>query len=101
MGHANAYNFINEHPDSINFGDLAVAMNDGVAESRVYIIDYPASNHNGAGTLSFADGHAEPRKWLDTRTTPPVKNRSMPLVVPSPGNKDMIYLSSKASVAVR
>jgi len=25
----------------------------------------------------------------------------MPLVVPSPGNKDMIYLSSKASVAVR
>lgn len=101
MGHANAYNFINEHPDSINFGDLAVAMNDGVAESRVYIIDYPASNHNGAGTLSFADGHAEPRKWMDTRTTPPVKNRSMPLVVPSPGNKDMIYLSSKASVAVR
>ena len=96
-----SYNFINEHPDSINFGDLAVAMNDGVAPSRIYIIDYPASNHNGAGTLSFADGHAEPRKWLDERTTPPVTNKSMRLVVPSGNNKDMIYMSSKASIAKR
>ena len=101
MGHSNAYNFINEHPDSINFGDLAVAMNDGVAPTRIYIIDYPASNHNGADTISFADGHAEPRKWFDKRTTPPVKNKSIPLVVPSPHNKDMVYLSSKASVAKR
>ena len=53
MGTSNAYNFINEHPDSINFGDLAVAMNDGVEPTRIYIIDYPASNHNGAGTTLF------------------------------------------------
>ena len=101
MGHSNAYNFINEHPDSINFGDLAVAMNDGVAHTRIYIIDYPASNHNGAGTISFADGHVEPHKWLDERTTPPVKNKSIPLVVPSAHNQDMVYMSSKASVAKR
>ena len=101
MGTSNAYNFINEHPDSINFGDLAVAMNDGVATTRIYIIDYPASNHNGAGTISFADGHVEPHKWLDERTTPPVKNKSIPLVVPSAHNQDMVYMSSKASVAKR
>ena len=101
MGTSNAYNFINEHPDSINFGDLAVAMNDGVAPTRIYIIDYPASNHNGAGTLSFADGHAEPHKWHDERTTPPVTNKSMRLVVPSAHNKDMIFMSSKASIAKR
>ena len=83
------------------FFDLAVAINDGVATTRIYIIDYPASNHNGAGTLSFADGHAEPRKWLDERTTPPVTNKSMRLVVPSGNNKDMIYMSSKASIAKR
>ena len=29
MGPANAFVFVDEHPDSINFGDLAVAMNDG------------------------------------------------------------------------
>ena len=101
MGHSNAYNFINEHPDSINFGDLAVAMNDGVAPTRIYIIDYPASNHNGAGTISFADGHAESHKWIDERTTPLVTNKSIPLVVPSAHNQDMVYMSSRASVAKR
>ena len=99
MGPSDAYTFITEHPDSINFGDLAVAMNDGAPLSSVYVIDYPASNHNGAGTISFSDGHAEPHKWLDERTTPPVKNKTIPLVVPSPNNKDMIYMSSKASIA--
>jgi prepilin-type processing-associated H-X9-DG protein len=32
-----------------------------------------ASRHNGAATLSFADGHAEIKKWLDPRTRAPVK----------------------------
>ena len=74
-------------------------MNDNIALSRIHIIDYPASNHNGAGTISFADGHAETRKWRDSRTTPPVRNKSIPLVVPSPNNMDMAFLSSKASVS--
>ena len=100
MGHSNAYNFITEHPDSINFGDLAVAMNDNISLDRIHIIDYPASNHNGSGTISFADGHVESRKWLDARTTPPVSNKSIPLVVPSPNNMDMVFLSSKSSVRI-
>ena len=98
MGYSEAYVFINEHPDSVNFADLAVAMNDGIPSASIKIIDYPASNHNGAGSLSFADGHAEMHKWLDERTTLPVQNRSMPLVVPSPGNLDMVYMSSHASI---
>jgi prepilin-type N-terminal cleavage/methylation domain-containing protein/prepilin-type processing-associated H-X9-DG protein len=98
MGHSQAFVFIDEHPDGINFGDLAVAMNDGIAQSSIYIIDYPASTHNGAGGLSFADGHAEVHKWVDPRTRVPWKNASMALRVPSPNNKDMIYLSERASV---
>ncbi|MBX3731173.1 MAG: type II secretion system protein [Verrucomicrobiae bacterium] len=98
MGHSEAFVFIDEHPDGINFGDFAVAMNDGVAPTRIHIIDYPASTHNGAGGLSFADGHAEVHRWLDPRTRPPVQNRSMQLVVPSPRNVDMIYLSQHASI---
>lgn len=98
MGPSKAYVFIDEHPDSINFADFAVAMNDGVAPTRIYIIDYPASTHNGSGGLSFADGHAEVHKWLDPRTKLPVKNQSMPLVVPSPRNLDMVYMSERASI---
>src|SRR5262245_43695593 len=35
MGPSRAYVFIDEHPDSINFGDLAVAMNDGLPPQRI------------------------------------------------------------------
>ncbi|HMO65905.1 MAG TPA: prepilin-type N-terminal cleavage/methylation domain-containing protein [Verrucomicrobiota bacterium] len=98
MGHAQAFVFIDEHPDGINFGDFAVAMNDGVPPARVHIIDYPASSHHGAGGLSFADGHAEIKKWLDARTRPPVQHRPLQLVVPSPGNVDMLHLSARASI---
>jgi prepilin-type N-terminal cleavage/methylation domain-containing protein/prepilin-type processing-associated H-X9-DG protein len=98
MGASRAYVFIDEHPDSINFGDLAVAMNDGLPPTRIYIIDYPASTHSGAGGLSFADGHAEIHKWVDSRTKPAWKNQSLPLVVPSPRNNDMVWLSERASI---
>ena len=62
------------------------------------MIDDPASNHNRAGGLSFADGHAEIHKWRYDRTMLPVKNQSMTLVVPSPGNVDMVFMSEHASI---
>ena len=31
-------------------------------------VDLPASYHNGACGFSFADGHAEIKKWLDSTT---------------------------------
>ncbi len=98
MGASQAYVFIDEHPDGINYGDFAVSMNDGLAASGVYIIDYPASNHNGAGGMSFGDGHAEVHKWVDPRTIKPVVLKPMTLVVPSPGNRDMIFMSEHASI---
>jgi prepilin-type N-terminal cleavage/methylation domain-containing protein/prepilin-type processing-associated H-X9-DG protein len=99
MGHTQAYVFIDEHPDSINYGDFAVAMNDGVAPTRIYIIDVPASYHNGAGGISFADGHAEVHKWLDPRTREPITGNYMwGSVQPSPNNRDMIYMSDHASI---
>lgn len=98
MGHSKAYVFIDEHPDSINFGDFAVAMNDGIPPTRVFIIDYPSSSHGGAGGLSFADGRAEIKRWRDPRTMPPYRNQSLNLVVPSPNNQDMVFMSEHASV---
>ena len=37
MGPSKAYVFIDEHPDSINYGDFAVAMNDGAPPSAIMI----------------------------------------------------------------
>ena len=76
IGYSRAYVMIDEHPDSINYGDFAVAMNDGLPDARIYMIDVPASYHNGAGGLSFADGHAEIHKWRDVNSKIPVLKRT-------------------------
>lgn len=96
VGSSQLYVLLDEHPDSINAGGFANMMVEAPAQAR--IIDYPASYHNKAAGLSFADGHAEIRKWQDPRTVQPVKFYEMPLNVASPNNKDMVWLSERTSV---
>ena len=50
------------------------------------IIDYPASSHNGACGISFADGRAEIKKSRNARTKATVHyaDNSLSLNVPSP-----------------
>jgi prepilin-type N-terminal cleavage/methylation domain-containing protein/prepilin-type processing-associated H-X9-DG protein len=62
---SSAWVFIDEREDSINDGYFGVAV-----DKQYAIIDYPASYHNGAGGLTFADGHAEYHKWVEPTTTP-------------------------------
>ncbi|HOY58725.1 MAG TPA: type II secretion system protein [Verrucomicrobiota bacterium] len=94
--------FVDEHPDSINNGAFGVWMADPANPSRAYIFDYPASSHNGACGFSFADGHAEIRKWFDARTKAPVKyNNWLTLGVESPNNHDMVWLSEHTSAPDR
>ena len=61
---ANTWVTIEENPDSINDGWFVVNVTKG-NPSTLQWVDYPASYHNNAGGLSFADGHAEIRKWRD------------------------------------
>ena len=37
----------------------------GLVSGQEYWRELPGSYHNGVGSLSFADGHAEPHKWLE------------------------------------
>jgi prepilin-type N-terminal cleavage/methylation domain-containing protein/prepilin-type processing-associated H-X9-DG protein len=99
-GPAQCYVLLDEHPDGINAGGFANMMVETPAAAR--IIDFPASYHNGAAGISFADGHAEIRKWVDARTRPPVKNNGqLTLNVASPNNQDMIWLSDRTSSRTR
>jgi len=91
------YVLLDEHPDGINAGGFANQMVESLGAAK--IIDYPASFHNGAAGLSFADGHAEIKKWLDARTKPPPKyNNNLQLNVPSPNNLDMVWLAERTSI---
>jgi prepilin-type N-terminal cleavage/methylation domain-containing protein/prepilin-type processing-associated H-X9-DG protein len=73
LGAVNTWVLLDECPDSINDSFFAVQMQPG--GSAVWT-DVPASTHNGAGGFSFADGHAEIKKWLDGNTKAPVRRLS-------------------------
>lgn len=100
-GPATTFLLLDEREDSINDGLFGVSM-DGFPDNPAVtkIVDYPSSYHNGAGGLNFADGHAEIRRWLDPRTTPPPK-RDVHLPIswstPSPGNRDVRWLQERAT----
>jgi prepilin-type N-terminal cleavage/methylation domain-containing protein/prepilin-type processing-associated H-X9-DG protein len=55
--------FGEEHPDSINDAGMAVQIADYRAGTGFWV-DIPSNLHNGAGSFSFADGHAEIHKWV-------------------------------------
>jgi prepilin-type N-terminal cleavage/methylation domain-containing protein/prepilin-type processing-associated H-X9-DG protein len=95
-GSSQMYVMLDEHPDSINAGGYANQMVESAGAAR--IIDYPASYHNRAAGISFADGHTEIKKWLDPRTVQPVKFYDMPLNVASPNNVDVIWLAERTTV---
>jgi prepilin-type N-terminal cleavage/methylation domain-containing protein/prepilin-type processing-associated H-X9-DG protein len=57
--------FIDESPGTINDGFFVC---DPVANPSVWV-DLPAAYHNGAGGISFADGHAEIKRWRDGKVS--------------------------------
>lgn len=61
---------LEEHPDSID--DALFITRVGETLASAYWVNLPGSNHDGAGTISFVDGHAVLKRWLDRRTAPPV-----------------------------
>ena len=65
---AQTFVFVDECPDSINDDFFSVLMAPNSSWS-----DNPASTHNGGGGFSFADGHAEIKKWVDQNSLAPVQ----------------------------
>ena len=91
--------FLDEREDSINDGEFVVGMFGYPDQPSAWkIVDFPASYHNKAGGLSFADGHSEIRKWRDPRTMPRLMPGSgLPLNVPSPNNQDVFWLMDRTT----
>lgn len=65
-GPAMVFSVLDEHADSIN--DYLFLEDPGYAAGSERWRDLPASYHNGAACISFADGHAESHKWQDAGT---------------------------------
>jgi prepilin-type N-terminal cleavage/methylation domain-containing protein/prepilin-type processing-associated H-X9-DG protein len=83
---------IDEHADSINDGYFI----NGFSVNQWG--DIPASYHNGAGGLTFADGHAEIRKWLSRTTKIPVKYSYGTMTFDAAGRLDFNWLQERAAL---
>jgi prepilin-type N-terminal cleavage/methylation domain-containing protein/prepilin-type processing-associated H-X9-DG protein len=81
--------FLDEHPDSISTISFWTSPTTGSASK---LVSFPGSQHKGAATLSFADGHAKSQRWVDPRTRPPVTRRNDLAETDSPHNPDVAWL---------
>ena len=90
---------IDEHPDSINDAACAVRMA-RPGDRSAQIIDFPASYHNGAAGLSFADGHSEIHRWVGSKIKAPVRyNNNLALnVAAGDSTVDIIWWSENTTV---
>ncbi|MGH7970944.1 MAG: type II secretion system protein [Limisphaerales bacterium] len=88
---SNFYTFIEEHPDTINDGYFMNQWDD------IKWGNLPASYHDGAGNISWADGHIERHRWLANTIRPPVKGGAGGGFVPNP-DSDYLWLRERTSV---
>ena len=84
--------FIDEHPDSINDGYFLVRSDVNRAARWT---DLPASYHNQAGGLAFADGHAEVHKWRDQNTLKPIERTDLNHDIQAPGSVDVDWIQQR------
>lgn len=63
--------FIDNHPETTRERQFAI---DAYPDRPFHgFIHFPGSLHNGSGTLDFADGHAEAKRWRDPDLKFPVR----------------------------
>jgi prepilin-type N-terminal cleavage/methylation domain-containing protein len=98
-GPSGTFLFLDMRQDSIDWGNFATDMTGWPDQpDQVGFYDLPGSYHHRAGGLSFVDGHAELKRWMDDRTMPPIVPEG--LVVDqfrSPNNVDAIWFQEHAT----
>ena len=94
--------FLDEHPDSINDGYFDFTM--PASAPLTHWVDMPASYHNNACAMAFADGHAELHKWLNPWSFPlvnwDVEQTPTPISSVSknpPNNPDVLWYAAHAT----
>jgi prepilin-type processing-associated H-X9-DG protein len=88
---AQTWVFVDERENSINDGWFAVDMAD--TGSGATWVDLPATRHNHGAVFSFADGHAEYRKWQNAATS----STALLPNTESPNNPDIFWLQQRTT----
>lgn len=85
--------FIDENPQVIDDAYFVCDPN-----ATDFWKNVPASYHGGAGGLSFADGHAEIKKWRDSQL---LRNAQLNGMSSDPGSADLLWLQERSTVRVQ
>ena len=106
-GQAKVFVFLDEREDAINWGNFYTEMKGYPTASTpanpvlYQLADMPGTYHGNACGFSFADGHSEIKKWLDSRTVPPLKKGALlfdgSTQTPSPRNPDVGWLQDRST----
>ena len=71
-----------------------------IAEESILYYHFPSAQHDRSGVVSFADGHSEGHRWVETKTVQ--KARTVEWISDhfnfEPGNRDLKWLQDHGSV---
>ena len=79
---------IDEHPDSIDDGLMYTS-----SYATTSFSELPSDLHDGAGAVTFADGHVEMHKWTGTVANKPVKFTELQQIPNTFADPDMSWLA--------
>ena len=101
-GPAKTWVLLDEREDKINYGNFFTDMTgypDNPAAWQFHF-DMPGYYHHRACGFSFADGHAEIKRWRDDRTMTPIQPNgswSGTPYIPSPRNQDIFWMQERST----
>jgi len=87
------FTFMDVQPDSICWPFLGVQM-----QSDVFF-NWPGASHTRGAEVSYADGHVEYHRWLNSRTITPNSANYHMHNDPVPGNIDLAWMRERTTVA--
>ena len=101
---ANIFVFLDMREDRVNWSNFMMDMAGYYPHNPSaykWGSDMPGFYHNRGCGFSFADGHSEVKKWLESSTTPPLsKSGGTPTDygdIPAPGSRDIAWLHDKST----
>jgi prepilin-type N-terminal cleavage/methylation domain-containing protein/prepilin-type processing-associated H-X9-DG protein len=84
---------MDERPNRINDAFFVVDMRNYDNPGAAQIIDHPGIQHNNSAGLSFADGHAELKRWRDGAFLTPNPTGH----IRAPNSRDLMWLMERTS----
>jgi prepilin-type N-terminal cleavage/methylation domain-containing protein/prepilin-type processing-associated H-X9-DG protein len=88
QGTSMTFLFLDENPNTINDAYIVCDIT-----KKDFWVDIPASYHGGAGGISFCDGHAEIKKWSDSKLLTATQNQ----IASDKDSRDYAWLAERAT----